>query len=255
VLGTEGIDGIDGVDGGVAGGVVEPPLVLLPVACVPCGSRRSVNFVPSAVFWSVTGLFSSRVSVGAPVAYEPPTIVTVAVFAVSDLSWKIGFDAGKAAPEVTDSETPFTEMTAAVTGGAGGAGGVTGGLEEPPPEPDEEPPPEPDEVPEVPEEPGEALEALPANGSLLSKSENDCSWPVPAVGLTAETSAALGPLAVGAAAEASGEVPARVGAAVGVAADAAVGVAAGVGVDVAPTGAATGTAPPPLFIDIIVFTA
>ena len=94
----------------------------------------------------------------------------VAVFAVMDMTWNIGLDAGKAAPEPTDSATPFTEMTAAVTGGvggAGGAGGVTGGLEEPPPEPDEAPPPDVD--------PDEPLDVLPAKGSLLSKSENDCS--------------------------------------------------------------------------------
>jgi hypothetical protein len=133
-----------------------------------------VNFVPSAVFWSVTGLFTLSLSVGAPVAYEPPITEIVAVFEVSAMSWNIGFEAGNAPPVVTDSETPFTEMTAVVTGaagGAGGAGGVTGGVAglEPEPEPEPEPDPEPDPDPDEPD----ALAA--ANGSLLSKSENDWS--------------------------------------------------------------------------------
>src|SRR5437870_2718531 len=132
-----------------------------------------------------------------------------------DMTWNIGLDAGKAAPAPTDSATPFTEMTAAVTGGAGGAGGaggVTGGLADPPPE----------------VAPDELLDVFPAKGSLLSKSENDCSWPVPAAGLTAETSPAVGTLAAGVAVDASGEVvPASVGAAVGAAV-----VGAGVGVGV-----------------------
>jgi hypothetical protein len=71
VLGTDGTDGIDGVDG-VVGVVVEPlPLLDPPLAagaCVPWGSRISVYFVPSAVFWSVTGSFTLRVSVCEPLA-------------------------------------------------------------------------------------------------------------------------------------------------------------------------------------------
>src|SRR5262245_43854576 len=202
----------------------------------------SVYFVPSAVFWSVTGSFTVSVSVGAPLAYEPPTTVIFAVFAVRAASWKIGFAAGNAPPVETDSETPLTEMTAVVTGAAGvaggfgGVGGVGGGLPVPvPPEPE-------------PELFGAELFGLAdaaLNGSLLSKSENDCSCPVPAVGLTALTRSAFGSAdAVEGVLDASGEVvgvPASVGA---------VGVdPAGATVGVAAAGAACGVAPL-LFSDV-----
>jgi hypothetical protein len=224
----------------------------VPVDVVPCGSRMSVYFVPSAVFCSVTGLFTVSFSVGAPLAYEPPTIVMVAVVAVMDMAWKIGAAAGNAAPTETASDTPFTEITAEVTaaagvagdfggvGGVGGVRGVTGVLPEPEPEP----------------EPEEAFgdDLWDENGSLLSKSENDSSWPVAAVGFTAATSSGVGSEDAVAApgtdvtgsvgtADAVG-VPARVGAAVGVVVAAATGAAA-----------ASGLAPPAPFRDIIVFTA
>ena len=38
----------------------------------------------------------------------------------------LGFAAGKFDPLLTDSETPFTEITAVVGGGEGGAGGAGG---------------------------------------------------------------------------------------------------------------------------------
>jgi hypothetical protein len=135
---------------------------------VPCGSRVSVYRVPSAVFTSVTGVFTFSVTVAAPLAYEPPATATFAVEPVSATSWNAGLAAGKFEPVETDSLVPFTEITAAVGGGVGadgGAGGVFGGLlvlggllpvE--------------DLVP-VDVEPGPPA----LNGSLLSKSENDCS--------------------------------------------------------------------------------
>jgi hypothetical protein len=97
---------------------------------------------------------------------------------VSDTSWNIGFAVGKLEPVLTDSSTPFTEMTAEVGGATGGAGGVFGGLlVVPPDDPPDDPPDEgfdgvDDDVPGPRE----------LNGSLLSKSENDCSWPASAVG-------------------------------------------------------------------------
>src|SRR5262245_4735711 len=98
-------------------------------------------------------------------------------------------------------------MTALVTGGAGGAGGVFGGFAAPP---------EPEE-PDEPELDGDAT-ALPppANGSLLSKSENDSSCPVPAGGLTAETSSAVGSDEEVVGVEVGVDVPESVGAATGV---------------------------------------
>ena len=122
-------------------------LVLVPLldaaagAAVPCGSRSSVYRVPSAVFISVTGVFTESVTVDWPFAYEPPAIETFALFAVSETSWKIGFAAGKSEPALTDSSVPLTEMTTLVGGGDGGAGGVDGVL--PPPELDD--PEEPDD--------------------------------------------------------------------------------------------------------------
>src|SRR5262249_36666383 len=89
------------------------------------------------------------------------------------------------------------------------------------------------------------------NGSLLSNSENDCSWPTFAGACTAETSCCeIEPDDVGV------EVP--VGATtlgVGVTGT---GVDAGVGVElgvVVTAGAASGLEPPPLLRDIIVWTA
>src|SRR6266702_3919697 len=115
---------------------------------------------------SVTGTLTFKVSVAAPLAYEPPATATFAVVAVKATSWNTGLAAGKFPPVETDSLVPFTEITAEVgagTGGVGGAGGVFGGLLVVPPEP-------PDFVPPVAEVGPPAL-----NGSLLSKSENDWS--------------------------------------------------------------------------------
>jgi hypothetical protein len=160
---------LDGDDDAAAGAAV---------ATVPCGSSVSVYRVPSAVFTSVIGVFTLSVTVAAPLAYEPPATATFAVEPVSATSWNAGLAAGKFDPVETDSLVPFTEMTAEVGGGVGGAGGVFGGLlvlgglllvEDFVPV---------DVVPGPP--------AL--NGSLLSKSENDCSWPVPADVGTASTS-------------------------------------------------------------------
>jgi hypothetical protein len=53
--------------------------------------------VPSAVFISVTGLFSRSVIVCAPVAYEPPAIEILALWAVTDTRWKTGTAAGSVA--------------------------------------------------------------------------------------------------------------------------------------------------------------
>jgi hypothetical protein len=230
---------------------------------VPCVLSMSVYRVPSAVFTSVTGLFTFRVSVCEPLEYEPPTIATVAVVAVSERSWKspfaaaFGFAVGKVAPLATVSGVLFTEITADVgagAGGVGGAGGTFGGVVVP--EPVE--PPEPAPEPVVPLEPVVPVPVLPpapdaepfANGSFDSKRENDSSWPVSAVGFTAEMrpDVSVGAAATGAAA--SGE-PASVGAAVGVAT---AGVTTGV-VVAAATGAATGFVPPPPFSAIIVCTA
>jgi hypothetical protein len=49
--------------------VLPLPVVVVPVeTAVPAGFSTSVYRVPSAVFISVTGLFSFRVTVAAPVA-------------------------------------------------------------------------------------------------------------------------------------------------------------------------------------------
>ena len=53
--------------------------------------------MPSAVFISVTGLFSFSVTVAAPVAYEPPAIEIVAVCAVTETRWNSGTTDGSAA--------------------------------------------------------------------------------------------------------------------------------------------------------------
>jgi hypothetical protein len=71
--------------------VLPLPLAGVPVdTAVPRGFRISVYRVPSAVFISVTGLFSRNVIVCAPVAYEPPAIEIFAVWAVTDTRWKTG---------------------------------------------------------------------------------------------------------------------------------------------------------------------
>ncbi len=90
--------------------------------------------MPSAVFTSVTGLFTLNVSVCWPLEYEPPAIPTFACVDVTDTSRKIGFVDGKLLPAVTDSCVPLTEMTACVAGAEGGGGGVFG-VEPLPPQP------------------------------------------------------------------------------------------------------------------------
>ena len=224
----------------------DDPELLLPDEAggtVPCGRSTSVYWVPSAVFTSVTGLFTFSVRVAWPDAYEPPAIETFAVVAVTELSWKIGFAAGKSAPAETDSSVPFTESTTVVGGGEGGGGGVVGVVGvDPPHEPDE--PEEPDDD-EPDDDELDGVEPWASNGSLLEKRENDWSWPGSAGGVTTATSVDE---SVGAAVVVVVGVPASVGAAAVVGAGV---VAAGV-VD---TDAATGFEPPPLFIPIIVLTA
>jgi hypothetical protein len=227
--------------GGAAGAL---PGATLPGA-VPCGRRVSVNRVPSAVFSSVTGVFTFSVSVDAPFAYDPPATETFAVDVVSEMSWNIGFADGKFDPVVTDSLVPFTEMTAAVGGAVGGAGGVFGGLLvlEPPPWDDEEL--LDDDVVAVDPAPGPPA----LNGSLLSKSENDSSWPVPAGACTASMSWDE-PFGGAAAALGSGALS------VGAAGSAALGVGAGVADPVVLTAAGSGFDDPPLELsDVIVCTA
>ena len=196
--------------------------------------------VPSAVFTSVTGVFTFRVTVCAPLAYEPPATATFAVEPVSATSWNAGLAAGKFEPVATDSLVPFTEITAEVGGGVGGAGGVFGGLLVAGLLPVE------DFVP-VDVEPGPPA----LNGSLLSKSENDCSWPVPADVGTASTSCdePFGAAAVGSV----GSAPLSVGAA----GSGVVAAGAATGVDPVVKTATCGfaDAPPPELSDIIVCTA
>ena len=117
----------------------------------------------------MTGVFTFSVTVCAPLAYEPPATATFAVEPESATSWNAGLAAGKFEPVETDSLVPFTEITAAVgagVGALGGAGGVFGGLL----------------VlgglllPAEDLVPVDVVPGPPAlNGSLLSKSENDCS--------------------------------------------------------------------------------
>jgi hypothetical protein len=71
------------------------------------------------VFISVTGLFSCRVTVGAPLEYEPPTIEIFAVCDVRETRWKRGWTdesvelaSGKSLPTATEYSVPLTEMTA-----------------------------------------------------------------------------------------------------------------------------------------------
>jgi hypothetical protein len=208
---------------------------------VPCGSRVSVYRVPSAVFTSVTGVFTFSVNVAAPLEYEPPATATFAVDSVRATSWNAGLAAGKFEPVVTDSLVPLTEMTAEVGGGVGGAGGVFGGLlgvacllgvD--------------DFVPVAVELGPPAL-----NGSLLSKSENDCSWPVPAEVGTASTSCDE-PLGVAAVVFVGSEPPSVGAAGSGVVAVGATGVEPVV--ETAPTCGFDDELPPELS-DIIVCTA
>jgi hypothetical protein len=167
------VDGTTGVLGTVLDPLLDEPLAPAG-ATVPCGLSMSVYRVPSAVLTSVTGLFTCSVIVWEPLAYEPPTIAIVAVVAVSDRRLKtpfalaFGFAAGKFAPLDTDSGVAFTAMTAELGGGDGGAGGTAGADGVPVPE---EPLPEAGELPPLLEPAG----APPANGSLLSKRENDSS--------------------------------------------------------------------------------
>src|SRR5438477_4697001 len=73
------------------------------------------------------GLPTVSISAGAPLAYEPPLIVTFAVVRVSTVRWKIEpillYTApvvGKSLSSATAASSPLTEMTAVVGGGGGG---------------------------------------------------------------------------------------------------------------------------------------
>lgn len=224
------------------------PGAVVALGIVPCGRSVSVYRVPSAVFTSVTGWFTFRVSVWAPLEYEPPATATFAVVFESETSWNTGFAAGKFDPAATDSLVPFTEMTADVGGGVGGAGGIFGGLLVPeplPPEDEEEPP---DDFVAVDE-----LGPPELNGSLLSKSENDCSWPVPADAGTASTSW-VEPVLGGAAVVSVGRAPPL---SVGAAGSGVVAAGATAGVVVAPAAVGCGLFDEPLpeLSAIIVCTA
>jgi hypothetical protein len=213
------------------------------------------------VFTSVTGLFTVSLSVWDPLAYEPPTTETVAVFDVSETSSKrplaavFGFEDGKIPFVLTDSDTPFTAITAEDGGGFGGAGGTAGGdaggVADEPPEPEPLPDPEPLPADAV------AVAAPPAKGSLLSNRENDSSWPGSADGLTAASSSEE-PVVAPSVAVAAGSVAAGTGAPASDGAAAAVGsgVATGVVVAAAFGSAACGfDAEAPPLIAIIVWTA
>ena len=137
-------------------------------------------------------------------------------------------------------------MTADVGGATGGAGGVFGGFGVVPP--DDDPPDE-----EPPDDEPEAVGPPEWNGSLLSKSENDCSWPVLAGGCTALTSCVEAELEL-----------AALGRAVAPASDGALGsagvVAAGAGAGVVDDGVVSAatcglSAADDPFRDIIVCTA
>ena len=65
---------------------------------------------------SVSGLPRFNVSVGAPLASDPPETLIVAVFAVSLTSSNIGAAAGNVALTSTPSLTPFTESVAEMKG-------------------------------------------------------------------------------------------------------------------------------------------
>ena len=206
------------------------------------------------MFTSVTGLFSFNVRVCEPLAYEPPTIATVAVWAVRNMSSKspsvdgTGFADGKFVATATDSMVPLTEIGADVgggDGGVGGVGGVAGG--DLGPEPDEPLLPLPDEP---------DFDAEEANGSLVSKRENDSSCPGSAVGVTTATSCDESVLEV---VEVESDVAAAAGSGVP-ASDGATGVAddaTGDGVDAGVTGVAGAACgidegdPEPLSDDIV----
>ena len=66
-------------------------------------------------------MFSCRVTVGAPLEYEPPTIEILAVCDVRETRWKRGWTdesaelaSGKSLPTATEYSVPLTEMTALV---------------------------------------------------------------------------------------------------------------------------------------------
>ena len=144
------------------------------------------------MFISVTGLFSRRVTAGAPLAYEPPTIEIFAVCAVTETRWNsawtdgsVELASGKSLPTATEYSVPLTEMTA-VPG--------LGALALPPDDEDE---------PLLPLEPewadGPAAEGAEedvaglslscwANGSLLANRLKDDSWPSATGGADADAS-------------------------------------------------------------------
>src|SRR5262249_23759296 len=150
-------------------------------------------------------------------------------------------------PLGTDSDTPFTEMTAEVGGAVGGAGGVFGGVFVPPPEegPLPEPPPE------------DFAGPLALNGALLSKSEKGCDWPVSAGGFTCVMGRELFCAVVSVPAGATVEPVVGTAPSEGAAGAPVDGVGVGFDAFVPVIGAAVGfePAPPPLFRLIIVCTA
>ena len=79
--------------------------------------------MPSAVFISVTALPFFSVTVGEPVASDPPAMPIFADVEVNETSRKNGESAGKSALTMTAILTPLTEIVAIVGGGAAGVGG------------------------------------------------------------------------------------------------------------------------------------
>lgn len=71
--------------------------------------------VPSAVFISVTVLPFTRVTVAAPLSYEPPAIPIFAEVLVSETSVKTGAEAGNERPTVAIPAMPLTEIVARVS--------------------------------------------------------------------------------------------------------------------------------------------
>ena len=85
--------------------------------------------MPSAVFWSVTGLPTFSVTALRPSAYEPPAIATFALVVVAETRWKSGFAVGKSFPTLTVSAVaPFTEIFAELAGSDGVFGVVGTGV-------------------------------------------------------------------------------------------------------------------------------
>ena len=76
--------------------------------------------MPSAVFISVTALPFLSVTVGEPVASEPPAMPIFADVEVTETSLKNGESAGNSPLTFTAILTPLTEIVTVVGGGAAG---------------------------------------------------------------------------------------------------------------------------------------